>query len=104
MSISSSYKDLFRNATTQDKLNLFQFLLDTKEELTADLALALLKTIHKELSVTHSTRDRSGYKRYAEAVELLRFHMSDTFKKVMSTSRAPQDLIPVDWFSEHKNP
>lgn len=98
MSISSSYKDLFRNATIQDKLTLFQTLLDAKEDMTVDLALALLKIIHKELSI-RQTRDRSGYKRYAELIEALRFYMSDVFKKVISVSKTQQDATPVEWFS-----
>ncbi len=98
MTISSNYKELFSNTTIQDKLTLFQKLLDAKDELTVDLALALLKIIHKELS-THHTRDRSGYKRYAEMVEALRFHMSDMFKKVMSASKTQQNSTPVEWFA-----
>jgi hypothetical protein len=103
MPISSNYKDLFRNATTDEKLTLFQVLLNAKEDMTADLALALLKIIHKELSVTHQARDRSGYKRYAEAIEALRFYMSDIFKKVMNAPKSQQNAIPSDWFS-HEGP
>ena len=50
MTISSNRKDLFRNSTIGDKLNLFQLLFDAKE-LSADLTLALLKIIHDELSI-----------------------------------------------------
>ncbi len=102
MSISSNYKELFRNATIQDKLTLFQNLLDTKEDMTADLALALLKIIHKELS-TRQIRDRSGYKRYAEAIESLRYQMADVLRQVVVTWQSRQSTIPADWFSDHKN-
>ena len=81
MPISSRYKDLFRIPTTADKLTLFQLLFDAKE-LTKDRALALLKIIHKDLSV-HQIRDRSVYKRYAETIESLRYHMSDVFQNVL---------------------
>ena len=57
MTISSTRKDLFRNSTIGDKLNLFQFLFDARE-LTADLTLALLKVIHEDLN-NHQKPDRT---------------------------------------------
>jgi len=80
--ISSKRKDLFSNPTTEDKLTLFRMLLDTNE-LTVNLTLALLKIIHGELK-SNQVRDRSVYKRYAEAIETLRYHMLDTLQQVVA--------------------
>jgi len=101
MHISSSYKDLFRTPTTADKLTLFQLLFDAKE-LTVDLALALIKVIHKELSI-HQIRDRSVYKRYAEAIQSLRYHMSDMLQLVVVAWNTQQNKIPAEWFTDNKN-
>lgn len=97
MPISSSHKDLFRNPTTKDKLTLFQLLFDVRL-LTADLTLALLKIIHKELS-THQVRDRSVYKLYAESIESLRYHMSDVLQQVINTWNPHKVTPPAEWFS-----
>ena len=99
MHISSNYKDLFRTPTTADKLTLFQLLFDAKE-LTVDLALALLKIIHTELSI-HQIRDRSVYKRYAETIESLRYHMSDVLQLVVATWKTDQVTTPAEWFSHN---
>ena len=102
MNILSSYKDLLRIPTTADKLTLFQLLFDARE-LSVDLTLALLKIIHKELSI-HQVRDRSVYKRYAEAIESLRYHMSDMLKLVVIAWNPPHKVSPpTEWFS-HDNP
>ena len=98
MPIPSSHKELFRSATIKDKLALFQTLLDGRDDLSADLALALLKIIHKDLSV-HQTRDRSPYKHYAEAVESLRHRMPGLLKQVVDAWKAHRDAAPMEWFS-----
>jgi len=98
MPISSNHKDLFRSPTTKDKLTLFQLLFDVKL-LTADVTLALLKIIHKELAV-HQSRDRSGYKRYAEAIELLRYHMADMLQDVVNKWDTRGITAPMEWFSQ----
>lgn len=100
MSNSSRYRDLLLSPTTADKLTLFQLLFDAKE-LTVDLALVLLKIIHKELSV-HQSHDRSVYKRYAEAIETLRYHMSDALQQVVKAWNVEQANIPAEWFSRDK--
>jgi len=98
----SNFKELFRNATIKDKLTLFQDLLDGQEDLNPDLALALLKIIHKDLSV-HQTRDRTSYKRYAEVIESFRFRMPGLLKQVADSWKANQNNAPSEWFSERKN-
>jgi len=101
MHISPSYKDLFRTPTTADKLTLFQLLFDAKE-LTVDLALALLKIIHKELSI-QQFRDRSVYKRYTEAIGSLRYYMSDMLQLVVIAWNTQQNMIPVEWFADDRS-
>lgn len=100
MSISSRYKDLLRSATTAEKLTLFRFLFDAGE-LTGDLALALLKIIHAELSA-HRNSDRSIYKQYAAVVALLRHHMPDVFQQVIAAWDSRQNAVPEEWFSHDK--
>ena len=97
MPISSSYKDLFRNPTPNDKLTLFQLLFDDRL-LTVDLTLALLKIVHKDLSV-HQNHDRSGYKRYAETIESLRYHMSGLLQDVVEAWNPRKVAPPAEWFS-----
>ena len=101
--IRSKHKDLFRSPTTDDKLTLFQLLLDTNE-LTVDLTLALLKIIHSELK-SDQYRDRSVFKRYAEAIEALRYHMLDTLQQVVAAWKYHQSpsTTPVEWFPDDKN-
>jgi hypothetical protein len=98
--IKSNHKDLFRKPTTDDKLTLFKFLLGNKE-LTADMTLALLKIIHGELE-TDNFRDRLVYKRYAEAIASLRYHMMDTLQQVVESWKSPQPapMTPAEWFPD----
>jgi hypothetical protein len=98
--IKSNHKDLFRTSTTQDKLTLLRLLLDAKE-LTVNLSLALLKIIHTELK-NDMNRDRSVYKRYAETIESLRYHMLDTFQLVVAAWKQlqPTSTTPVEWFPD----
>lgn len=100
MSITSTHKDLFRNPTTDDKLSLFQLLLDANE-LTENLTLALLKIIHGELK-SNQFRDRSVYKRYAESIESLRYHMLDILQLVVAAWKNNQSnsATPVMWFPD----
>lgn len=99
MTISSNYRDLFRNTTIEDKLSLFQFLLEGKEDLTTDLALALLKTIHKELSSNHN-HDHLAYKHYAGAIESLRYQQSDMLSRVVDAWRAGKTAKEIEWLSD----
>jgi|SRR5687767_6295070 hypothetical protein len=100
----TQYKRLFRTTTVEDKLTLFQTLVETSNELTAHLALALLKVIHKELS-TDQIRDRMAYKRYAEGIESLRFHMPGVLHQVVSAWKAQKNNgggMPDEWFSSNR--
>ncbi|MBE0671773.1 MAG: hypothetical protein IH588_14385 [Anaerolineales bacterium] len=93
-----NYKDLFREATLEDKLSFFQTLLNGKEDLTADLALALLKSVHKELSSTH--HNYLAYKRYAGVIESLRYEMSDLLLQVVDAWNAGRTAKEIEWLAD----
>jgi hypothetical protein len=101
--ITSNHKDLFRTPDTDDKLNLFRGLLNSNE-LTVTLSLALLKIIHGELKTTNDHPDRSIYKRYAESIEFLRYHMLDTLQLVVATWKNQQakSTTPPEWFPDNE--
>ncbi len=99
MTISSNYRELFRAASIVEKLALFQRLLEASE-LYIDLALALLKAIHKQLSLEKSN-DHIDYKRYAETIELLRYHRADMLKEVIDAWKAENPSEEhVEWLSD----
>jgi hypothetical protein len=100
MTISSNRKDLFRYSSIGDKLNLFQLLFETKG-LTSDLTLALLKIIHDELN-NHQKPDRTVFRRYAEMVASLRYHVPEMFQQVLDDWKAHQGAEPAEWFDEEK--
>jgi hypothetical protein len=98
--ITSNHKDLFRDPTTENKLTLLQLLLDANE-LSVNSTLALLKIIHCELK-NNQNHDRSLYKRYAEAIESLRYHMLDTLQLVVAAWKYNQAsfTMPAEWYPE----
>ena len=100
--ITSNHKDLFRTSTTKDKLTLFQLLLDANE-LTVNLTLSLLKIIHRELK-NNQNRNRSLFKRYAEAIEYLRYHNSEMLQLVVAAwnFHQSQSTTPADWFPDDR--
>lgn len=77
-------KELFRCVTTGDNLFLFHTLLETKEDLSHWVALALLKIIHKDL-VKNQIKDRTLYKRYASEIEAFRFVSPALLQEVVDT-------------------
>jgi hypothetical protein len=104
MPITSNRKDLFRSPTTEDKLTLFQSLLEG-DELTVSLTLAMLKVIHGELR-TNQNDNRSVYRRYAGTIESLRYHMLDTLQLTVAAWKNYQAATstPAEWFPENTNP
>ena len=94
---SSLYKKFFRPPSTADKLNLFQLLFESSE-INSDLALALLKVIHGELSAEQSS-ERSAYKQYARAIESLRFHKSDMLQYIVDAWNAGKPVKDPEWLS-----
>jgi hypothetical protein len=98
MNSTPSYKLLFRTPSLLDALNLFQKLFES-DELNGDLALALLKVIHRELG-NEQTRDRSAYKRYAEAIETLRYHKADMLMQVVGAWNASRSAKDPEWLAD----
>jgi hypothetical protein len=98
--ITSKHKDLFRTPDTEDKLTLFHLLLNANE-MNKDLSLALLKIIHGELKRNTQT-NRSVYKRYAEAIETLRYRMLDTLQWVAASwkNHEAKSTPPLEWFPD----
>lgn len=98
--ITSEHKDLFRTPDTEDKLNLFHRLLNANE-LTVTSSLALLKIIHEELG-SNEYSDRLIYKRYAVAIETLRYRMLDTLQLVVAAWKNHQakGATPPECFPE----
>lgn len=91
----SAYKHFFEPPSITDKLNLFQKLFDSSE-LNTDLALALLKVIHRELG-SERANDQSAYKQYAETIETLRYHKSDMLKQVVDAWIAGNKPKDAEW-------
>jgi hypothetical protein len=98
MSISTTHQSLFRVPVTADKLSFLQTLFDSSE-LNADLALALLKVIHSELS-NEQTRDRSVYKNYAGTIQSLQFHKSEMLQQIIDAWNAGRVKNDPEWFSD----
>ena len=100
MSTSSNRKELFRNSTIEDKLNLFQLLLDTKT-LTAGMAFALLKVIHDELSDQQGP-DGTSTKRYALSFASLRYYVPEIFQQVTEGWKFHKSPTSAEWLDENK--
>ena len=103
--ITSDHKDLFCPPTTEDKLTLFQSLLDA-HELTENLSLSLLKIIHQEIKNNRDqSRERSLYKQYAKAIASLSHHKLDLLHHVVNTWKNNQTTFtpPADWFPDDKS-
>ena len=100
MSTSSNRKELFRNPTIEDKLNFFQLLLDTRN-LTGDMAFALLKVIHDELS-SQQQPDGPATKRYALSFASLRYYVPEIFQQVTEGWKFHMNPAPAELFDENK--
>lgn len=104
--IKSNHKDLFRTPATEDKLNLVQLLLNV-HELSVNLSLSLLKIIHRELiNNQNQNHNHSLFKRYAEAIESLRYHNADMLQLVVAAwkfHRSSSTTTPAEWFPDDGN-
>ncbi len=100
--ITSKYSELFRGTTAKDKLSFFHTLLESREELSVDVALALLKIIHDELS-TDQVDDRSVYKRYAEEIEALRALAPAALQQVVNNWKLQKVTETPEWFTYDGN-
>jgi len=94
---------LFRTPATEDKLNLVQLLLDV-QELTVNLSLSLLKIIHREIINNQNQKhNHSLFKRYAEAIESLRYHNAELLQLVVAAwkfHQSPSTATPAEWFPD----
>lgn len=92
---------MFRTPATEDKLNLVQLLLNV-HELSVNLSFSLLKIIHRELiNNQNQNHNHSLFKRYAEAIESLRYHNADMLQLVVAAwkfHRSPSTATPAEWF------
>jgi hypothetical protein len=93
-------REFFRTPSITDKLNLFRALFDS-QELNVDVALAMLKVIHRELG-DEKTRDRSAYKRYAEVIESLRYHKAEMLQEVAEAWRKGRMAKEPEWLAGGK--
>ncbi len=92
--MNPSYKKFFRAPTSTDKLNLFQILSDL-DEIQPDLAFALLKIVHAELSAAKG--NDSAYKQYATIIESLRHRRGTILDYVSDFWNAEKSAELPDW-------
>src|SRR5258706_10994476 len=94
MPLSSSHHDLFHQSNAADKISLVQSLLQAND-LNADEALALVKSIHEELAQPEG-HDGSVYASYAHMMEALRHVLPETHQQMMATLQAPDKADAKD--------
>ena len=97
MNSSPLYKELFREPSPADKLKLFQTLFDSNE-INPDLALALLKIVHSELSSEEG--DGASYRQYAQIIEALRYHKMDMLRHIVETWKAGKPAKDPEWLTD----
>ena len=100
MNSSTPLKELLRPTSTADKLNLFQLLFKSSE-INTDLALALLKVIHREL-VDDQARDRSLYKLYAETIANLRYREAAMLRQIVDAWHKGRTIKDPEWIEDGK--
>ncbi|MBK6794643.1 MAG: hypothetical protein IPG80_19335 [Anaerolineales bacterium] len=98
MNASKTYLQFFRVPSINDKLSLLRNLLEARE-LNEDIALAMLKSVHKELGA-EQTRDRTEYKRYAEMIEVLRYHQTDLLEYIVDAWNVGKSTADPEWISD----
>lgn len=87
MTISPS-KDLFRQATTSEKLALFQSLLES-QDIQPGEALAVLGAIHAELRRPPAGVGGFAYARYAQLMQSLLHQRPNVHQHVVAAWRRP---------------
>lgn len=97
MTSSSLYKEFFRRPSAADTLNLFQTLFDLNE-INPDLALALLKIVHTELS--NKENAGSTYRQYATIIEAVRHHKVDMLQHIVDSWQAGRLAKDPEWLSD----
>lgn len=78
--ISRDHRELFRIPNTLDKLNLLQYLAGG-QDLTSDLALALINIIRAELEHPQK-QTSSAYRRYSEVTASLHRQMPEVYEQM----------------------
>lgn len=99
MNTLSLYQHLFREPSPADKLKLFQTLFDSNE-INPDLALALLKIVHSELSSEEG--DGPSYRQYAQIIEAVRYHKMDMLRHIVETWKAGKPAKDPEWLTDGK--
>lgn len=97
MNLPPLYKEFFRDPSAADKLNLFQTLFDSNE-INPDLALALLKIVHLELSSEEG--EGAVYRKYANIIEALRYHKVEMLQHIVDTWKAGRPAKDPEWLSD----
>ncbi len=102
MSIYSSHHDLFHQPSTAEKISFVRSLLETGD-LNADVAMALLKSIHSELAQPRG-KNHSLYASYARMMASLQHEMPDVHQHVVTNWQAPRgaDVPAEDKSAEEK--
>ena len=90
MSISSSHQDLFHQPSAAEKISFVRSLMETGD-LNAEVAVALVKSIHTELAQPQG-QDHSSYASYARMMASLQHHMPEIHEQVVANWQAPRRL------------
>ena len=98
MSISSSHQDLFHQPSAAEKISFVRSLMETGQ-LNADVALALLKSIHTELAQPQE-KNHSLYASYARVMASLQHKMPDVHQHVVANWQATQRVEPEEASAE----
>src|ERR1044071_4899209 len=100
MSISSSHQELFRQPSAAEKISFVRSLMETGD-LHADVAMALLKSIHTELTDPQG-QDHSSYASYARMMASLQHKMPDVHQHVVENWQASrrEQVQPEEGFFE----
>src|SRR6185436_13433723 len=85
-----SHHDLFHQSNAADKISLLQSLLQS-QDLNADEATALVKSIHTELEQPQG-HDRSVYESYAHMMEALHHNMPEVHQQVVANWQPPRHI------------
>ena len=100
MSVSSTHQDLFHQPSAAEKISFVRSLMETGD-LQADVAMALLKSIHTELADPQG-QDHSSYASYARMMASLQHTMPDVHQHVVENWQASQrvQVEPEEGFVE----
>lgn len=100
MPMSSTHQDLFHQPNAAEKISFVRSLMEAGD-LHADVAMALLKSIHTELA-NPQAQDHSSYANYARMMASLQHTMPDVHQHVVANWRASrrEQVQPQEGFFE----